>query len=78
MQRDVGRGSYERFWGMVDSVSTRSTTAVPGEPAVLTTITYHMDSGRVVRERHRIALQRVGDRYLIAKDQLLRTHTIRG
>jgi hypothetical protein len=78
MRRDVGRGSYERFWGTVDSVSTRRTVPVPGEPAVLTTITYHMDNGRVVRERHRIALQRVGGRYLIARDQLLHTRTIRG
>jgi serine/threonine protein kinase len=78
MRRSVGRGSYESFWGSVDAVQTSGTTAVRGEQAVLTTITYHMADGRVVQERHRIALQRVGGRYLIADDQLLSSRTVSG
>ena len=76
MRQRVGRDSYESFWGSVDAVQASGTTPVRGEPAVLTTLTYHMDDGRVVRERERITLQRLGSRYLIADDEVLSSRTV--
>jgi hypothetical protein len=75
--RSVGRAEYERFWGSIDSVDATEVTSA-GPSAVDLVLTYHFSDGRVVRERQRLQLERSGDRYLIADDQVLSSQTISG
>ncbi|HEX6518212.1 MAG TPA: serine/threonine-protein kinase [Nocardioidaceae bacterium] len=74
---EVGRDSYESFWDDVEEVEASGTTPA-GSSSVLTTLTYHFDDGRVVRERQRIDLVREGGGYRIDNDTPLSSHTVRG
>jgi hypothetical protein len=77
-ERSVGRHSYERFWGSIDSVSASHIVPDPGRPTADLTLTYHFSDGRVVVERQRLLLSRAGDRYLIARDDVLSSRTVHG
>jgi eukaryotic-like serine/threonine-protein kinase len=78
MRQSVGRGSYEQFWGSIDSVRTGDVTPVPGRPAVEVELTYSFSDGRVVTERQRLTLERSGDRYRIVDDTVLSSRTVSG
>jgi eukaryotic-like serine/threonine-protein kinase len=66
MQAEVGRDSYDGFWGTVSSV--RASDFSPRGNTVDLTLRYTMDDGRVEAERHRIELVRDGGGYLIDDD----------
>lgn len=72
----VGRETYDKFWGSIDSVKTNETRAVDDEPVVQVELTYSFSDGKVVTESQRIVLQDSGDGYLIADNQVLSSRTV--
>ncbi len=74
-----GRGSYDSFWGPIDSATVSNVTDAgrsSSSAAVDATIRYHWSDGRVVEERQRLHLVRSGDRYLIDDDEVLSSRTL--
>ena len=55
-QAQTGRGTYDGFWGTVDSVDATEISPQPGGDAVEATVTYSYADGRTVSERQRIYL----------------------
>jgi hypothetical protein len=66
MQAEVGRDSYDGFWGTVSSVEASDFS--PRGNTVDLTLRYTMDDGGVQTERHQIDLVRGGSGYLIDDD----------
>jgi eukaryotic-like serine/threonine-protein kinase len=71
-----GREAYESWWASVDSVELHDADAVDGREQVDVDLTYNFDDGRSVRETQRLTLERSGDRYLIADDEVLSSRTV--
>lgn len=66
MQAEVGRDSYDGFWGTVSSVEAGDFS--PHGNAVDLTLRYTMNDGSVQVERHRIDLVRGDSGYLVDDD----------
>ncbi len=66
MQAEVGRDSYDGFWGTVSSVEASDFS--PHGNAVDLTLRYTMNDGSVQVERHRIDLVRGDNGYLVDDD----------
>jgi serine/threonine protein kinase len=66
MQAEVGRDSYDGFWGTVSSVEASDFS--PHGDTVDLTLRYTMDDGSVQVERHRIDLVRGDNGYLVDDD----------
>jgi eukaryotic-like serine/threonine-protein kinase len=81
-EQSVGRASYDRFWGAIDSARVSDVTASGGSggsgagDTVEATVRYHYADGRVVVERQRLDLVRLNGRYLIDNDDVLSSHTV--
>jgi len=74
-ERSVGRASYDRFWGSIDSVDVGRIKA-RGDQVELE-LTYHYSDGRVVAERQRLQLVKGEDgSYLIDDDTVLSSRTV--
>ena len=73
MQAEVGRGSYNAFWGSIRDVGVAGASAHPRNLTVSLDITYTRADGSVSRERQLLTLQRRGGRLLIASDEVLRS-----
>jgi serine/threonine protein kinase len=74
MQAEVGRESFDSFWGQmadVDAASIRS-----GQDAVDATVTYTYDSGRVVRQQNQYELVRTADGFLIDDETVISSTTV--
>ena len=67
LQDRIGRGTFDGFWATIDDVRV-SGTEEPDDGIVRVTLTYDTD-GRSETETRQLAVQRVGDRYLISDDQ---------
>lgn len=78
MQADVGRSSYDRFWGSILEVQVGDARPVSGSNAVDVLLTYTFSDGRVVQEQQRISLDRSGNRYLIAGNVVQSSRTVSG
>lgn len=74
MQSEVGRESFNGFWGQVTDVDAASVRA--GDGVVDATVTYTYDSGRVVRQQNRYQLVRTGGGYLIDQETVVSSTTI--
>lgn len=70
-----GRGAYEDWWGSIDSVDLASADARSGNQVDIV-LTYYFKDGRVIKETQRLTLDRSGDRYLIADDEVLSSRTV--
>ena len=68
-QAEIGRDSYDGFWGTIDSVTVDATERA-GRNQVLVTLTFASD-GSTQQEVHRIFLERGGDGFLVADDVLV-------
>ena len=67
LQDEIGEGTFEGFWATIDDVTVQDSEEV-GEGLVRVTITYTTD-GRSEQETRQLAVQEVGDGYLISDDQ---------
>jgi eukaryotic-like serine/threonine-protein kinase len=77
--REVGRASYDDFWGSIRSVDTSGFEPGPTPDTMDVTLRYEYDDGRVVVERQRLTLVGDGDGgYLIDDDQVLSSRTVAG
>ncbi len=70
-----GRDGYEQWWGSVQSVDLQSADAVDGRQVDIV-LTYYFDDGSAKQETQRLSMQRSGDRYLIADDEVLSSRTV--
>jgi hypothetical protein len=70
-----GREAYDAWWDSVDEVELQQVQATGGDPTVDIRITYFFEDGSTTRERQRLTLERSGDRYLIADDEVLSSRT---
>ena len=73
--KEQGRGSYESFWGDVESAELNSAQAT-GEDQVVIDLTYRFDDGSAKRERQRLTMQERGGDYLIADDEVLSSRNV--
>ena len=73
MQAEVGRGSYNAFWGSIRDVRVAGADAHPRNLTVSLDITYTRADGSVSRQRQLLTLQRRGGGLLIASDEVLRS-----
>jgi serine/threonine protein kinase len=71
-----GRDAYESWWGQVEEVDVRDATAVDGATAVDVELVYEFTDGSATAETQRLTLERSGDRYLIADDEVLSSRTV--
>jgi eukaryotic-like serine/threonine-protein kinase len=71
-----GRDAYESWWGSIESVELHGTDAVDGSQQVDIDLTYYFKDGRATRETQRLTLERSGERYLIADDEVLSSRTV--
>jgi serine/threonine protein kinase len=71
-----GRDSYEEWWSNVDSVDLQRTDAVEGQRQVDIVLTYHFSDGTAKQESQRLTLDRSGDGYLIADDEVRSSRTV--
>jgi len=71
MQAEVGRGSYDAFWGSIRDVQVTNASAHPKNLTVSLDITYTRADGSVSRESQLLTLQRRGGGLLIASDEVL-------
>jgi eukaryotic-like serine/threonine-protein kinase len=71
-----GRDAYESWWGSVESVELHDADARDGSQQVDIELTYNFTDGRATRETQRLTLERSGDRYLIADDEVLSSRTV--
>jgi eukaryotic-like serine/threonine-protein kinase len=71
-----GRDAYESWWGSVESVELHDADARDGSQQVDIELTYFFDDGRATRETQRLTLERSGERYLIADDEVLSSRTV--
>ena len=67
-QDEVGRGSYDGFWGTIESVDAQDLTTVEGGDAVEATVVFVRDDGETITEQHRIAVVDQGDGLRVAGD----------
>ena len=70
-----GRDGYEQWWGSVQSVDLQSADAVDDRQVDIV-LTYYFDDGSAKQETQRLSMQRSGDRYLIADDEVLSSRTV--
>ena len=75
MQDDVGRDSYDEFWGSMTNVEVGNISAGPGQDAVTADVTYFFEDGRVVDETQRLDLVEQDGQLLIAGDEPLSSQT---
>ncbi len=75
-ERSVGRASYDRFWGTIDSASVSDVSNGGDGDTVEATIRYRYSDGRVVEERQRLSLVTAGDGFLIDEDDVLSSRTL--
>ena len=75
MQDEVGRDSYDEFWGSMTNVEVGNVSAGPGEDAVTADVTYFFEDGRVVDETQRLDLVEEDGQLLIAGDEPLSSQT---
>ena len=68
-QAEIGRDSNNGFWATIDSVTVDDVESA-GRNQVLTTLTFASD-GSTEQEVHRISLERAGDSFLVADDELV-------
>ena len=66
-QREVGRGSYDGFWGTIRSVDVGQVSNAGGN-TVDATLTYTRDDGSTTTEQHHLSLVHSGGGYLIDGD----------
>jgi serine/threonine protein kinase len=72
-----GRGAYEEWWGSIDSVDLSRADAVEGgQPQVKVDLTYYFNDGSAKQETQLLTLEKSGDRYLIADDEVLSSRTV--
>jgi len=71
MRAEVGRGSYNAFWGSIRDVRVANASAHPENLTVSLDITYTRSDGSVSRERQLLTLQKSGGELLIASDEVL-------
>lgn len=74
MQAEVGRDSFDGFWGQIAEVDASSVQT--GGGVLDATVTYTYESGRVVRQQNRYQLDRSGGEYLIADEEVLSSRTV--
>jgi hypothetical protein len=74
--RTQGREAYESWWSQVEMVDLRDATAVEGARAVDVALVYEFTDGSASEETQRLTLERSGDRYLIADDEVLSSRTV--
>lgn len=70
MQNEVGRASYEEWWGGVTDVELHSTEPV-GDDQVRVDLTYVMEDGSATRETQLLTLEEAGGQWLITDDEVL-------
>lgn len=70
MQNEVGRDSYEEWWGDVADVELHSTEPV-GDNQVQVDLTYLMEDGSATRETQLVTLEQAGGQWLITDDEVL-------
>ena len=70
MQNEVGRDSYEEWWGGVADVELHSTEPV-GDDQVRVDLTYLMEDGSATRETQLLTLEQAGGQWLITDDEVL-------
>jgi len=71
-----GRDDYEQWWGSIESVDLHRADAVGGQRQVEIDLTYYFEDGTAKRETQRLSLEKSGDRYLIADDEVLSSRTV--
>ena len=71
-----GRDDYEQWWGSIESVDLRRADAVDGQRQVEIDLTYYFKDGTAKQEIQRLTLEKSGDRYLIADDEVLSSRTV--
>jgi serine/threonine protein kinase len=71
MQSEVGRDSYDGFWGTIAAVQPSRLKTSPGGDSVDVTLRFTDNDGNVSVERHRIALVDGDGGYLIDDDQVI-------
>jgi hypothetical protein len=71
-----GRDAYESWWSQVEEVDLRDVTAVEGARAVDVALVYEFTDGSASEETQRLTLERSGERYLIADDEVLSSRTV--
>ena len=76
--RQVGRSSYDDFWGSIDSVDVSSLHPSADGSSADVTLTYHFSDGRVTVERQRLQLIRSSGGYLINGQKVLSSRTVSG
>jgi len=71
-----GRDDYEQWWGSIESVDLQRADAVGGQRQVEIDLTYYFKDGTAKQEIQRLTLEKSGDRYLIADDEVLSSRTV--
>ena len=71
-----GRDDYEQWWGSIESVDLRRADAVDGQRQVEIDLTYYFKDGTAKQEIQRLTLEKSGDRYFIADDEVLSSRTV--
>jgi eukaryotic-like serine/threonine-protein kinase len=73
MQQEVGRDSFNGFWGQVADADATSVQA--GDGLVDAAVTYTYESGKVVRQQNQYALVRAEGGYLIDEETVVTSRT---
>jgi serine/threonine protein kinase len=77
--QQVGRDSYDGFWGSIESVRTSDLEPGPTDDTVEATLLYRFDDGRTVRERQRLTLLRADSgELLINGNTVLSSESVSG
>jgi serine/threonine protein kinase len=77
--QEVGRDSYDGFWGSLDSVRASGLEPGPTDDTVEVTLLYRFDDGRTVRERQRLTLLRADSgELLINGNTVLSSESVSG
>jgi serine/threonine protein kinase len=74
MQQEVGRDSFDGFWGRIADVDAGRVQAENG--VVDAVVTYTFESGRVVRQENQYDLVRGGGGYLIDDETVVTSRTV--
>jgi hypothetical protein len=74
MQQEVGRDSFDSFWGRMADVDATSVRAV--NEVVEAEVVYTYESGRVVRQQNRYQLVRGAGGYLIDDETVISSRTV--
>jgi eukaryotic-like serine/threonine-protein kinase len=75
--RQLGRSSYDDFWGSIDSVGVSSVQPSADGSSADVTLTYHFSDGRITVERQTLQLIRSsGGGYLINGQKVLSSRTV--